>query len=199
MNFRKSNAVGKQGEKAVCDLIKAAGFRWSESANGDLSKWDLSVCFDGDTPLLIEVKFDAKSNVTGNLAVEVWNSRKDTPSGLSATHSHLWVFVLSSALIYAIRTVELKLLVNQVEPWKIIEKGGDDNASLYLFPKQKILPLCRRLDCMNKDEFRVYLEHEKRCLTFLPSTLSLQLPGMTTSEEPASTSSRPEENFPVPW
>lgn len=202
MSFKKSNAIGQVGEQAFCELLERAGLafeRNTSKSKDQLAEFDVRIYFPSGQPLLAEVKFDARSNTTGNLAIEVWNSRANKASGVSATKAHLWVFALSATAVYVIRTVELHLVLSHVEPLKVVERGGDNNARLYLYKKDVIIPLCRRIDMMSPTDLYTYLEHETRCQQHLLSGSLSPSPALTTplvQESPLSTTATAS---PAPW
>lgn len=90
---------------------------------------------------------------TGNIAIEFWNPKKNKPSGINVTTSDFWIYCLGNPLeTYLISVERLKEFVEQNKPFRIIDVGGDDNASLMLYKKDAIISQFIRIDNIDKDE-----------------------------------------------
>jgi len=101
----------------------------------------------------IEVKYDVMSQVTGNIAVEYYNCKKDTPSGLSATECDLWSIVIPSGELYIIKTKELKKYFDENKGIKDVSFAGDKNAVIRLYPVSILKEIFINLKDMSKEEF----------------------------------------------
>lgn len=123
-----------------------------------------------------EVKFDKMSESTGNLAVEVFNPKSDKPSGIMATMSDFWVFCFGNPIQIWVSEVDaLKSYINDNKPFRVIDVGGDNNASLYLYKRDELLNQCfMRIDNMDLDELKSYLKFYiiKRSEQYLKEELS---------------------------
>lgn len=87
---------------------------------------------------------------TGNLAIEYYNVKKASPSGISSTKSDLWVVVLENE-VWISATRKLRKYFNETKPHRTIECGGDDNAAFKLYRKEEILEaVFYRIDNINK-------------------------------------------------
>lgn len=91
-----------------------------------------------DKEFTIEVKNDIKSSQTDNLAIEVHNTRKGSPSGLTATKADLWFYVMISE-VWITRTTDLRAYTHKNKPKRIIDRAGDCNAKILLYDKSSIL------------------------------------------------------------
>jgi len=110
---------------------------------------------------------------TQNIAVEYFNPKKNSASGLTATNSDFWVYCLledGGMTAYLTDIFSLLNYISNNQPFRVVDVGGDKNASLFMYKKDKILPeLFVRIDNLNKDEllyiFDQYInERNKRCL-----------------------------------
>jgi len=129
--FKKDLAVGEQGEQIFKEHMETLGF-YSKKKHGKFPEYDFQ-CKSGETRFIAEVKFDVMANKTGNIAIEVWNSKLDKPSGITVTKADVWVQVLSKDMVLIGLVSTLKDLVTYIVPHKVVEFGGDKNASLALY------------------------------------------------------------------
>src|SRR5690606_11840147 len=87
-----------------------------------------------------EVKNDVYSAKSGNVAIEVFNTRQNKASGLTCTKADLWFHVISN-VVYVTTVEELKKFTNEVKPLRTIGSGGDGNAMLMLYKIEDILEI----------------------------------------------------------
>lgn len=151
MSFTK----GKTGEDFVQRIFETGGMKCSKNEDYD-KRYDYDLeCKIGRKKFTAEVKYDYKALETGNIAIEHHNSRVDRPSGITATKADLWVYVLGdkeNLSAWAVPSSSLKSFIQEVPPFKEIEYGGDNNASLYIYKKEDILDaLFVRIDDLDKD------------------------------------------------
>lgn len=151
--------LGDKGEFFVQKTLVSNGVDCS--INQDKEKrydYDL-VCNVNKHPFTCEVKFDIMASKTGNIAVETWNSKKNTPSGINITKADIWIFVLveEGYQAWAISVKNFKKWLENNKPKKIITHGGDKNATLSIFPKDKILPEFKRIDLLTEKELKEWL------------------------------------------
>lgn len=135
--------VGEIAEKLLIDTLNEFGY--NAKKNGDHSKryeFDVEATINGEL-VTFEVKFDVMAARTGNIAIEYWNSKKNEPSGLTATKAKYWVHVIEdeeqNKLMYITEVVNLIGFIELNKPKRVIEGGGDNNANLYLYQKEEIL------------------------------------------------------------
>lgn len=140
MGFKKDKEVGNKAENIVFELLKSFGLSpvYNESKNRDeLKGWDIEA--DGKK---YEVKYDVMAKKTGNLAIEYFNPKTGKPSGIMSTCSDFWIYVVDCGekyLIYVVSVNKLKNFIDNTKPHRIVEVGGDKNASLMLYKKECIL------------------------------------------------------------
>lgn len=116
--------------------------------------WDVVACIQGKS-LTLEVKYDKLQAKTGNVAVEFYNTRKNAPSGIEATKSDLWVFVLDNpTTVWIAKTCVLKHYFHS-NYGRVIRSGGDNNSNMKLFRSEKILKeIFVRIDNMNPEKIK---------------------------------------------
>jgi len=109
-SFDKDLLIGEQIERAwgkfILNTHPVSDIEYSQ---GKVSGWDLRLIRDGKTSKFHEVKFDqssaapwvnANGNVckpTGNLFIEHRNPRTGADSGIMATRSDWWVYIVKQA------------------------------------------------------------------------------------------------------
>jgi hypothetical protein len=153
--FPRDLSVGKIAE----DLIQAL-FQVHEiqtSLNTDKAKqkeFDISVLLGARGNLLIEVKYDIYAARSGNIAIEFYNPKTQKDSGIAATKADIWAHVLTAPhSIWFASVPKLKDFIKSNTPFKVIASGGDDNAALYLYKKDFILPsVFYRVDTCEKGQ-----------------------------------------------
>lgn len=132
----KDLAFGKEAESELVNYLLSVGFE-KVSLNQDMQlryEYDVIAEYAGKT-LTFEVKNDAMSAKTGNIALEYWNSKKNTPSGLYRTTANFWVHKFDGVL-WISPVPELLNFTKTVKPHRMIAGGGDDNADLFLYRKE---------------------------------------------------------------
>ena len=143
MSFRESLKNGQSAEICVGNLYKECGLtiEYNKDARFDIVAYNLEgLCFT------TEVKFDMYEAKSGNVAIEVYTTKTHRLSGLTNTTSTLWAHVLLNKEVHLISTNYLRQLVEEIKVEKIVEKGGDNNASLFLFKSSILLPYFSRID-----------------------------------------------------
>ena len=158
MSFSK----GRVGEEFTKKTLEDCGIQCSK--NDDYNKrydYDL-VCKMGRKKFTIEVKYDYKSEETGNIAIEHHNSKVDRPSGITATKADLWVYILGTGKnisAWVVKSSALKAFLEKVSPFKEIAYGGDNNAALYIYKKDDILErLFVRMDDLKENELKALIK-----------------------------------------
>ena len=138
MSFKKSKGVGRKGERKVFDLLNSLGFECEFDTDHKKNKWDLVFEY-GSEKVTIEVKNDLMSCLTGNIAIEVHNPKKNVASGLMCTDATLWIHIVPNRAIYIARVDKLKDFVKSSPFMKFFSAGGDQNADLILYKKDMIV------------------------------------------------------------
>ena len=151
-NFSQTLAVGKLAESYVLRLLNGCGLKAAPVAFAQRSFWDVQAEVPNwwgleDNLLKLEVKHDIYHARTGNIAIEVFNTVSNKPSGLTNTKADLWVCVLHDSMWIA-KTEFLKTFVFDagIKPKKIVDNAGDGNAMIYLYSDDEILSIFHRVD-----------------------------------------------------
>jgi hypothetical protein len=153
MGILKDFATGDSGEQWVMELMTAASFICTKNEDPDTrALWDVEC--DGFT---IEVKNDIYAERSGNIAIEVYNPKSQKPSGLNITNADLWCHI-AFGKVYCTTVAALKQFVADTEPKRIIEAGGDGNATLYLYDANVILPVFTRIDDKNPKKLEMLVD-----------------------------------------
>ncbi len=161
MGMVKSLHIGKKAEVSLMQKLEDCG--WScEKSEGKESKWDVKAKNPHNIPLLFEVKYDIKSQITGNLAIEYYNPKSKVLSGISITSSDIWCFAINCDEILELwlcSIIDLKDYIGRNKPFKTVEVAGDNNASLYLYKKDKLLgDIFYRADNAECNDLKSYLK-----------------------------------------
>lgn len=147
--FAKDIKIGQEGESRVIEVLGEAGLhciRNSGREHSVLKGHDLAFWFHPRERLL-EVKYDIYESKSGNVALEYYNPRTRTPSGINATNSDIWVFVLKGGAVWACRTDDLRKHFKEQPFYRDIGCGGDDNASMKLYKREQLFgPLFIQID-----------------------------------------------------
>jgi len=140
MSIKRDFERGTKGENMVSRLLGMAGVPcWSVATEAG-SSHDLEFSFCSTSEVFtIEVKNDEMAERTGNLAIEVWNSYRNEPSGLTATKADLWVQIVGDA-VYVANVAELRAWVDaNGHTARYISRAGNRNATILLFNAYTIL------------------------------------------------------------
>lgn len=132
--------LGKQAEEFVLKIFNDANLN-AKKSDVELLEYDIEFLI-GKKKHTAEIKFDYMSVKTGNLAIEYWNSKKNTASGISATKANIWIHcILDSGNITAwvANTKELTDYIRDNTAKKNIIGAGDNNACIYLYDVDKML------------------------------------------------------------
>lgn len=112
-------------------------------------EYDIEAKLVGRT-FTIETKFDLYESLSGNIAIEFHNPKVGKPSGINATKADLWVHVVKDGTGYqawVARVDKLKEYIRTHKPHRVIDRGGDNNASIYLYRRETLFPaVFRRID-----------------------------------------------------
>lgn len=128
---------GKRAEELVVKIINDVGFDCYID-NSVKYEWDVIIIY-GKYNIPIEVKFDEYEQRSGNIAIEVFNTRLGKQSGLTATKAFFWAHVLCDGVVWITTVEKLKKYLDTEPPSRIIDSGGDGNATLHLYNSTQIL------------------------------------------------------------
>lgn len=155
MTFTRDIMKGEQAEGSVATILS---HHWDVHKASDLKKgrfydWDLSASQPGTgyEVFTVEVKYDEMQSETGNIAIEVYNTKSDKPSGLTATKADLWCHVLKDSM-WITSVTTLKEFCEEHKPFKKFKKAGDENATILLYKTNDILKIFDRIDGIPEDE-----------------------------------------------
>jgi len=132
--------LGRQAEEFVIKIFNDANLN-AKKSDVELLEYDIEFLI-GNKKYTAEIKFDYMSVKTGNLAIEYWNSKKCTDSGISATKANIWIHcILDSGNITAwiANTQDLIKYIQDNPAKKNIIGAGDNNACIYLYDVDKML------------------------------------------------------------
>ena len=150
MSIKQDLQTGSEGEKAVSELLQRAGIVVQKGKRA--SKYLDLIAQIQDKTFTLEVKNDKYAAKSGNIAIETYNPKSKKNSGISVTQSDIWVHI-ACGQIWIANTRVLKTFLSTYQPTKIVEVGGDGNATLYLYRMDFILPaVFVRIDELGKDE-----------------------------------------------
>ena len=165
MGFQESLKKGNQGEKVVLDILKFHNIESSKNSSDiTRSEYDIIASLKKKDDLKIEVKYDYMAQKTNNIAIEVWNTKLDKPSGLTQTKAHIWAHCLkdgSNIVAFICKTKHLQKLVKDFPPKKVIKSGGDNNAELMLYDVDWLLKGFVRLNDLPSGELKAVLNRVK--------------------------------------
>lgn len=156
MSMQKSLKIGGIGEDRVINMLRSVGITTSKNDDKETREfYDLACEYDG-VNFTCEVKFDVMSEKTGNVAIEVFNSKSNKPSGIFGTKADIWIHVLpdDSNLVVCICSVKkIRQYSREATPFRILKSVGDNNADLILYKVEDVLEnLFNRIDNIGNDE-----------------------------------------------
>jgi len=140
MGFEESLKKGNKGQSYVVELFNQHDINviLNEDSN-KLSYFDITIPYK-NASFTAEVKYDLYEQKSGNIAIEFYNPKINTPSGIGITKANFWIHVLENpARIFITRVQALKEFIVNTPPLRIIPVGGDKNASLYLYKREVIM------------------------------------------------------------
>lgn len=157
----KEFTIGRIGEERVMSLLHSVDiFCEPNDKYADRYQYDLRGFIlhkNKPLPFKIEVKYDAYEKRSGNVAIEVRNSRQDRPSGITATESHIWAHVLHDSIWFTPVT-SLLAYTEWVKPERRIEHAGDGNATILLYKRDIIMPdIFTQVDDFDQHDFEEWI------------------------------------------
>lgn len=139
--FEDSQQVGDIAEYLLMCKLKDRGFT-SKKVPGKHSEYDI-VATKRDKVYTIEVKYDLKSEQTGNVAIELSKTINGNieKSGLSITTADIIAYKFpSDDYFYFIQTSKLREIIKTCRD---IRRGGDNNSvTLAIYPKAQFKAWC---------------------------------------------------------
>jgi hypothetical protein len=143
--------VGDEAELEVMDFLRSLGFYPYKNDNPKTRLlYDIAADHECRT-ITFEVKHDVMSAKTGNVALEYFNSKKGTPSGITATTADWWVHKICGEL-WIIKTSDLLNFTKTEKPCKMISAGGDKNADLMIYAIDRFTSNARLLSSITSIE-----------------------------------------------
>lgn len=142
MGFRKSKRIGDEGESFLIRYLERLEI--VAEKNLDLTnahKYDI-MCRMGRQFFTGEVKFDKMAVETGNIAIEVFNTRSQTASGITSTEADLWFHLVldgNNITCWFNKTSVVLDFINNTRPKRVVERAGDGNAKILLYSIEDIL------------------------------------------------------------
>lgn len=157
MGFVRDKAKGKRGEDLVTSILENGGIECEINTDPKTNIYYDIQCKIGKQKFRVEVKSDFMAERTGNLAIEYYNTKKEAASGLYITKANLWVHCIKDGdnlTVWGTHVKKLKDFVSTETPEKIIDNGGDKNASLLLYKDFHILQIFEQLDNLHEDDIK---------------------------------------------
>jgi len=152
VTFYRDLPIGQHGEFLVQQIL--AKINVDVEFNHD-KYYDIKAKI-GKENVLIEVKLDLYAEKSGNIAIEFYNPKTMKFSGINITEANLWAHIVKLNDEYQVWLANVNLLKCFIEAFpakRIIECGGDNNASLYLYDKDYIFDkVFVRIDNMETNE-----------------------------------------------
>ena len=132
-NFTNDLKIGENKEYLILDFIKKK-YPKAYKIQGYCKECDIYI---PECDLKIEIKYDKKSNETGNIVVEIEMFNK--PSALFTTKSDFWIFYDDIELMI-LKPIEIKDLIiwNELKAVTFIGKGDIKSKRAILIPKDLI-------------------------------------------------------------
>jgi hypothetical protein len=130
------NVSSKYRNADLLQLVVARHFEAELGASvvsiGNAPRWDVRF----ENGITLEIKLDAMFITTSKVAVEYWNLRRNSPSGILSTQATLWIHCLPEGDALRCYEIDVMRLRRAVIETGELKRGGDYNASL-----MKVLPI----------------------------------------------------------
>jgi len=138
MSFSQDYKKGSKGEQLLIDFLAKSGFE--AFLNKDMSKKSFFDVYFEQPFISFEVKFDFKSSITGNIAIEYYNPVSNNISGIAVSKADYIVYIVyikKVPILYFARRKDLIRFMDEVKPFKNV-CGGDNNNSYMLLYKKDV-------------------------------------------------------------
>lgn len=151
-NFLRSLSAGNKAEAMLQTIFATHGVQTEQTTGKE--QYDILAKLPSQE-VKLEVKYDIRCARSGNIAIEFYNPKSGRPSGIGSTIADLWVHIITKPLSVYITSVPLlKAYVSSIPPHRLVDCGGDDNSSMYLYKAPAIFGhIFHRIDESPKDEF----------------------------------------------
>jgi hypothetical protein len=163
--FLSDKKVGESGESDILLVLRRADLEVGKNrAETRKGRGNYDVWFKlNNSRFTIEVKKDMYEARSGNLALEYFNPKSKTPSGISATKANLWAFVLSDGSVWIARTSDVKRHKDKGRGGqgfvRDLAVAGDNNASVILYRRDDLFDIAFfRIDNVTRNELVALLE-----------------------------------------
>jgi len=164
-NIQRDLAIGLQAEKRLVSLLETHKYvceiknkyEYDILATKNFRKTTTKEAYTFEATF--EVKNDIMAAKTGNIAIEFYNTRSCKDSGIAGTRADFWVHITDK--IYIISVTKLRELLKTTKPKRIISSGGDNNASLYLYPIEFMTSNFECLETMSTTKVNQFLKENK--------------------------------------
>ena len=143
-NFPTDLITGHIAENLFIDVLATKAVFTDFKHNTDkahLEDYDISYNHNGRYTTA-EVKHDLKSDFTGNLAIEYWNTKQMKHSGINATKADIFVIQIKDRFL-VFPTQDLKALA--FDSKRKFKQGSTDNSLLILIPISVAEPFAKSI------------------------------------------------------
>lgn len=154
-NFKNDIEIGKSAEKLISKIILERDNSVIKILPNENSKYDLMVLFNDETCCTIEVKNDVRSQITGNVAVEIFSRGKK--SGIFSSEADYFIYFVrdSDTKIFITRRTKLLELVKTCEFRRVFGGDVDDfgrpTTEMVLIPKN--IFYSNAIDITNRNKY----------------------------------------------
>jgi hypothetical protein len=139
MGFTADLRLGEEIEEKLLAVIR----KKHPSAVKIPKKFSAYDIFIPENGKKIEVKYDKKSNETGNIVIEIEMFGK--PSGLMATEADWWVFYDDNDFMaISPKDITYFLFINRLIHTEFVGSGDNQKKKAFLVPKDKLFKSCIR-------------------------------------------------------
>lgn len=132
--FKRSLSIGSQGEKFARNMLEKLGAKTEDGDGKIVDFW----IFINDKKFSCETKFDVYANKSGNICLEVFNTKLCKPSGIMGTTTDIWITVLAENIIYFSKVESLKQFTKENKPKRELIGVGDNNSHILLYSIEDI-------------------------------------------------------------
>lgn len=138
-NFKNDIEIGKSAEELISKIILERDNSVIKILPNENSKYDLMVLFNDETCCTIEVKNDVRSQITGNVAVEIFSRGKK--SGVFSSEADYFVYFVrdNGVKIFITRRTKLLELIRTCEFRRVfggdVDSSGKPTTEMVLIPK----------------------------------------------------------------
>lgn len=140
MSWSNDLDLGKKVERAWLNRIMVA-FGDARQTFGEDCRFDLEV---PELGISIEVKFDPRSQETGNVVLEYYHGK---PSGILTSEASHWLFDLGDQQIWITRERLLEFVLREKpQPVKIHGPGDSKPKMVFLIPRDDLIRYSHRAE-----------------------------------------------------